>query len=81
MRTTLPSTFGRALRRAALPLGCYYTVTLALPLANGAADAGSAFVAHALVVLVMPPIMIGLACALYDAGRALLGSRRYGGAP
>ncbi len=65
MRTTMPSTFGRALRRAALPLGCYYAVTLALPLANGAADAGSTFVRHALVVLVLPPLLIAAACAIH----------------
>jgi hypothetical protein len=73
MRTTLRTTLGRAFRRTALPLACYYAVTLVLPLANGAAYAGSAFAAHALVVLVMPPVMIGLACALHAAGRALLG--------
>jgi hypothetical protein len=73
MSATLRSTLGRAFRRAALPLACYYAVTLVLPLANGAAQAGSVFVAHALVVLVVPPIMIGLACALHAAGRALLG--------
>jgi hypothetical protein len=65
MRTTFSSTFWRALRRAVLPLGCYYAVTLALPLANGAADAGSAFVRHALVVLVLPPLLIAAACAIH----------------
>ena len=33
-------TLGHGFRRAALPLGCYYAVTLALPLANGASQAG-----------------------------------------
>ena len=73
MSATLRSTLGRAVRRTALPLACYYAVTLALPLANGAAYAGSAFAAHAVVVLLMPPVMIGLACALHAAGRGLLG--------
>lgn len=73
MSATPRSMLGRAFRRTALPLACYYAVTLALPLANGAANAGSAFVAHALVVLVMPPVIIGLACAVHAAGRALLG--------
>ena len=47
-----------AFRRAALPLASYYAVTLALPLANGAAQSGDVFVNHALVVLVVPPILI-----------------------
>jgi hypothetical protein len=48
------------LRRAALPLAAYYAVTLALPLANGAAHAGAPFVEHALVVLVVPPVLVVL---------------------
>ena len=48
-------------RRAATPLAFYYAVTLALPLANGAA--GSAFLEHALVVLSVPPILIVLFCS------------------
>jgi hypothetical protein len=54
---------GRAFRRAALPLVSYYAVTLAMPLANGAAKSG-AFVEHALVVLAAPVIAIILACAV-----------------
>ena len=50
----------RGVRRVALPLSCYYAVTLALPLANGAAEAGSAFTRHALVVLIVPMILIAL---------------------
>jgi exosortase K len=42
----------------AVPLGCYYVVTLAVPLANGAAQAGEAFLAHALIVLLVPPVVI-----------------------
>ena len=41
----------RTFRRAAPPLAWYYAVTLALPLANGAAQAGAAFAEHALIVL------------------------------
>jgi hypothetical protein len=52
-----------AFRRTALPLGAYYAVTLALPLANGAAVSGATFARHALVVLLVPLIVIGLACA------------------
>ena len=55
-----------AFRRAALPLGCYYTVTLLMPLANGAAQPGGIFVHHALVVLIVPPLVI-LACCAIDA--------------
>ena len=55
----------RAFRRTALPLSAYYAVTLALPLANGAARSGAAFVEHALIVLVIPPAMIVLASALF----------------
>jgi hypothetical protein len=51
----------RAFRRAALPLGAYYAVTLAVPVANGAARA-DAFLEHALVVLVVPLILILVAC-------------------
>jgi hypothetical protein len=65
MSAVLRTTFGRAFRRAAMPLGWYYAVTLALPLANGAADAGSAFAWHALAVLAMPPILVGLACTVH----------------
>ena len=53
----------RAFRRTAVPLAAYYAVTLGLPLANGAAGAGGGFGRHALAVLVVPPILIGLGCA------------------
>jgi hypothetical protein len=79
MNTTFRSTLGRGFRRAALPLGCYYTVTIALPVANGAAEAGSAFLSHALVVLVLPPILIAMASSIHVAGRALLGAVVDGG--
>jgi hypothetical protein len=59
-----------AFRRTAPPLASYYAVTLALPLANGAAQSG-AFVKHALVVLVVPPIAIILACTVYTVAHAL----------
>jgi hypothetical protein len=52
-----------AFRRTAVPLAAYYAVTLGLPLANGAARSGAAFVDHALVVLVIPPAIIVLASA------------------
>jgi hypothetical protein len=67
IRPTLAHTF----RRAALPLGWYYAVTLALPLANGAARSGDAFFNHALVVLVVPLIFIALVCVIRKAGYVL----------
>jgi len=54
----------RAFRRTALPLAAYYAVTLAVPLANGAARSG-AFVQHALAVLVVPLVGIMLGCAVH----------------
>jgi hypothetical protein len=53
-----------AFRRTAVPLAFYYAVTLALPLANGAAQAGGTFVKHAVVVLAVPPVLILLGCAV-----------------
>jgi exosortase K len=55
-------------RRAALPLASYYAVTLGLPVANGAADSVG-FVGHALVVLVVPPAVILLWCAVGAVAR------------
>ena len=56
----------------ALPLASYYAVTLALPLANGAARTGAVFVEHALVVLVVPLVVIVLACAMHAAWQRCL---------
>jgi hypothetical protein len=53
-----------AFRRVALPLASYYAVTLALPLANGAAPFDG-FMEHALVVLIVPPVAIIVACAVH----------------
>ena len=64
-----PMTLAQLFRRAALPLGWYYIVTLALPLANGAAESGIPFVKHAMVVLVVPPILIVCACAICKVAR------------
>ena len=55
---------GHAFRRAALPLGWYYTITLVLPIANGATQAGAAFGGHALIVLVVPPLLIVMSHAV-----------------
>jgi exosortase K len=54
----------------AVPLAAYYAVTLALPLANGAAQSGGAFVRHALVVLAVPPILVVLGWAAYGVARS-----------
>ena len=64
------TTVGHAFRRTALPLVSYYAITLAVPLANGAAQSG-AFVEHALAVLFVPPIAIVLACAVHKIAHAL----------
>jgi hypothetical protein len=62
----------------ALPLASYYAVTLAVPLANGAAQSG-AFVEHALAVLVVPPVAIVLACTVYAIAHALASACRTAG--
>ena len=64
---TTHSMVAHAFRRLALPLGCYYAVTLGLPLANGAAHSGAAFLNHAVFVLVIPPILIVLLCTVQKA--------------
>jgi hypothetical protein len=58
----------RALHRASVPLVAYYAVTLVLPVANGAAQSGTAFLRHALTVLVFPLAAValgGAVCAFY----------------
>jgi hypothetical protein len=64
------ATVARAFRRVALPLASYYAVTLAVPLANGAAPSG-AFMEHALMVLVVPPVAIVLGCAVHTIAHTL----------
>ena len=72
MRSTLVAAF----RRAALPLGWYYTVTLGLPLANGAAQSRAAFLSHALAVIVVPPILIVLLCTIHKTAQTFAGACR-----
>ena len=55
----------------ALPLACYYAITLAVPILNGAARTGDAFLQHALVVLLVPPVLIALAYSLHHMARSL----------
>jgi hypothetical protein len=82
MNRALRTTVARAFRRTALPLAAYYTVTLAVPLANGAARSGGTFVDHALIVLVIPPALIVCACAVHIVTGSLRPARlsRRGGA-
>ena len=65
MTEMLRTRVGHAFRRMAVPLVAYYIVTLALPIANGAARSGAAFVRHAIVVLVVPVVAIVAGCAVY----------------
>jgi hypothetical protein len=74
MKLGMRAAIVRAFRRGALPLASYYAVTLALPFANGAARAGVAFVEHAVVVLLVPPCLIVVACTTHEIARALLGA-------
>ena len=60
MNRTLATTIARAFRRAVVPLTAYYAVTVGLPLANGAAQSGSSFGRHTLVVLIVPAILVVL---------------------
>ena len=72
------SRVARAFHRALVPLAAYYAVTLAIPLANGAAQSNAVFITHALVVLVIPPAIILLACAAHAAAHVLARAWRKG---
>ena len=48
---------GGGFRSLALPLACYYAITLAVPVVNSVVMT-SAFLRHALVVLVLPPLLL-----------------------
>jgi hypothetical protein len=50
----------RAIRRFTTPLVFYYGITVAVPLANGAA-AGDGFLEHAAIVLLLPIAIIAVA--------------------
>jgi hypothetical protein len=69
MNRVLRTKVAHAFCRTALPLASYYAVTLAVPLANGAARSG-AFMEHALAVLVVPPVAIVLACTVHTIAHA-----------
>ena len=72
MVTAASTELRRAFRRAALPLGCYYGVTLVLPLANGAGQSGRTFVDHAFVVAMVPLVLVVLTCAVAGGARRLV---------
>jgi exosortase K len=61
---------GGGFRSLALPLACYYAITLVVPVVNGAAMT-RAFLAHALVVLLVPPVLIALVCAVHQTACSL----------
>jgi hypothetical protein len=65
----------RGIRRAALPLACYYAVTLGLPLANGATAAGGDFMRHALAVLVTPMVLVAFVSTCGEIAASLTRSR------
>lgn len=60
----MTAVIARGFRRVALPLVCYYAITLGLPLINGAGKAGPRFLYHALVGLVVPMVLIALVSAV-----------------
>ena len=66
---------GSPVSRVALPLGCYYMVTLALPLVHGTAHLNQAFITHALTVLTLPVVLIlfvfGIPRAAHSLSRTL----------
>jgi exosortase K len=62
----------------ALPLACYYAVTIVIPLANGAAEVGPAFAAHVAVVLVLPPLIIAATTAVRTPWPRACSARRGG---
>lgn len=70
MITDLVDTIARAFRRVSLPLAAYYAVTVAIPLANGAAQSSAPFGQHLLAVLVVPPVMVVVVCIAYTIADA-----------
>jgi hypothetical protein len=56
------ATVAHAFRRVLLPLAAYYAVTIAIPLANGAAQSPATFWPHMLTVAVVPPVIVVLVC-------------------
>ena len=76
MSRAIGTALAAAFRRAAVPLTVYFGVTLGLPLANGAAAAGAVFREHALVVLVVPPLVVTVFCAIRHSSRVLASRKK-----
>jgi exosortase K len=74
---------GETVFKYALPVGCYYLVTLGLPLLNGALRlrsgqaSGDAFLAHAAIVLLVPPALILFVCAVIATSPRQRAASRY----
>ena len=54
-----------------VPLFWYLVITVAVPLANGAASGGKVFVEHTLFVLAVPLVLVALAAGGRELVRAL----------
>jgi len=54
-----------------VPLFWYFVITVAVPLANGAASGGKIFVEHTLFVLAVPLVLVALAAARRELVRAV----------
>ena len=54
-----------------VPLFWYFVITVAVPLANGAASGGKVFVEHTLFVLAVPLVLVALAAGGRELVRAL----------
>jgi hypothetical protein len=70
MTGDLSAAIAHAFRRIALPLAVYYSVTVGIPLANGAGQSGAMFMRHTLVVLIVPPLVVVLVCTAHMLARA-----------
>jgi hypothetical protein len=58
-----------------VPLFWYLVITVAVPLANGAASAGKVFVEHTLFVLAVPLVLVALAAGGRGLVRAAVARR------
>ena len=72
-------TVATAFRRARLPLIAYYVVTIALPLANGSGNTGTAFLEHLAFVLLAPPttiMFVAVVLLVFRLAKTLITDRR-----
>ena len=63
---------GRPSVAYALPLCCYYLITLGVPLINGASLVNEAIARHAAIVLLVPPVLILFVWATRRLGRFIV---------